>query len=181
VSELWEFGDVDTFTAGALGRPGQRVFFVQIRAEGRRLTLKCEKQQVAALADYLSKLLADLPPPDDLPMRESLELVPPTDPLFVVGPMGLAFDAETDRFVVMLEEAIFEAPEDEAPEDGTNEPESTDPFEASDAGRVRLHLTRSQAVAFAGLAQQLVSAGRPPCLFCGQPIDPDGHPCPRMN
>ena len=86
MSELWEFGDVDTFTAGALGRPGQRVFFVQIRAEGRRLTLKCEKQQVAALADYLSKLLADLPPPDDLPMRESLELVPPTDPLFVVGP-----------------------------------------------------------------------------------------------
>ena len=31
------------------------------------------------------------------------------------------------------------------------------------------------------LAEQVVAAGRPPCMWCALPIDPDGHICPRMN
>ena len=27
----------------------------------------------------------------------------------------------------------------------------------------------------------LVAAGRPPCPFCGQALDPSGHVCPRAN
>jgi uncharacterized repeat protein (TIGR03847 family) len=42
-------------------------------------------------------------------------------------------------------------------------------------------VTRSQAAAFCERADDLVAAGRPTCSFCGFPIDPDGHPCPRMN
>jgi hypothetical protein len=34
---------------------------------------------------------------------------------------------------------------------------------------------------FASRAETVVSAGRPPCPFCGQPLDPDGHLCPRAN
>ena len=30
-------------------------------------------------------------------------------------------------------------------------------------------------------ARALVSAGRPPCPFCGGPLDPTGHVCPRAN
>jgi hypothetical protein len=30
-------------------------------------------------------------------------------------------------------------------------------------------------------AEALVSAGRPACPFCGQPLDPTGHFCPRDN
>ena len=30
-------------------------------------------------------------------------------------------------------------------------------------------------------AEALVAAGRPPCPICGQPLDPDGHVCPRSN
>jgi hypothetical protein len=26
-----------------------------------------------------------------------------------------------------------------------------------------------------------VSAGREPCPFCGSPLDPTGHVCPRAN
>ena len=26
-----------------------------------------------------------------------------------------------------------------------------------------------------------IDAGRPDCQWCGNPIDPDGHACPRMN
>ncbi len=174
MSELYEFGDVDTFTTGAVGRPGQRVFFLQVRSDQTRVTLKCEKQQVSALAEYLVRLLQDLPDPDDLPMRESLQLVPPGEASFVVGPMGLAYDADLDRFVVMLEELVVADDEDE---------DDDAPFldDEPDASKLRLHLTRGQASAFTKLAEEIVSAGRPSCLFCGRPMDPDGHPCPRMN
>jgi uncharacterized repeat protein (TIGR03847 family) len=40
---------------------------------------------------------------------------------------------------------------------------------------------RSQAAAFCDRAEQVVAAGRPNCQWCDLPIDPDGHPCPRMN
>ena len=52
---------------------------------------------------------------------------------------------------------------------------------ASDRGHIRLYVTRSQAAAFCDHADELVAAGRPNCQWCGNPIDPDGHPCPRMN
>jgi hypothetical protein len=29
--------------------------------------------------------------------------------------------------------------------------------------------------------ESIVAAGRPACQWCGNPIDPDGHICPRMN
>ncbi len=176
MSELWEFGDIDTFTTGAVGVPGQRTFFVQVRSGDQRVTVKCEKQQVSALAEYLGRLLTDLPAPDDLPMHETLELVSP-QPSFSVGPMGLAYDQELDRFVVMLEELVFDADDDDEDEDEVPLIDREEP----DPSRMRVHLTRAQAAAFCARAEQVVAAGRPNCLFCGQPIDPDGHPCPRMN
>ena len=50
-----------------------------------------------------------------------------------------------------------------------------------DRGTMRLLVTRGQALAFAGRAAELVASGRPACRFCGLPMDPEGHPCPRMN
>ncbi len=174
MSELWEFNDVETFTAGAIGRPGQRVFYLQVRDAGQRVTVKCEKQQVNALAEYLNRLLEDLPAPDALPMRETLELASPDPATFTVGPMGLAYDADLDRFVVILEELVTE-PDDEPPDDDSELDDD------HDASKLRVHLSRGQAVAFCAVAAELVSAGRPACMFCGHPMDPDGHPCPRMN
>ena len=39
----------------------------------------------------------------------------------------------------------------------------------------------SVARAFARRCTRLVQAGRPPCPFCGGPLDPTGHICPRAN
>ena len=167
MSGLWEFGDVDTFTTGTLGTPGQRTFFVQVRAGDTRVTVKCEKQQVSALSDYLGRLLTELPAPEEMPLGESMELVQP-QPAFTVGPIGLAYDQELDRFVVMLEELV-------------EDPEEESVGEPPDPGRLRVQLTRSQAAAFCARAETVVAAGRPTCLFCGQPMDPAGHSCPRMN
>ncbi len=166
----WEFDEIEAFTTGAIGRPGERVFFLQARAGGEVASLKCEKQQVVALAEYLGRLLADLPGASVRPMPASLELRPPQEVGFVVGPMGLVYDADLDLFVLMVEEAV--------PLDEDGEP---DVAGLGDQGRLRLRLTRGQAEAFCERAREVVAAGRPNCLFCGMPINPDGHPCPRMN
>jgi uncharacterized repeat protein (TIGR03847 family) len=123
--------------------------------------LRCEKQQVAALAEYLDGLLEDLEPAPYGIAAGDLQLAEPFDEGWTVGPIGVAYDEPDDRIVVVLEELV---PEDD--EDGAS---------------VRVRLTRAQVSAFVRHSRDLVAAGRPPCRFCGLPLDPDGHACPRMN
>ena len=166
MSIYFEFEEVDTFTAAAVGQPGSRVFYLHARAGEERVTVKCEKQQVTAITQYLRRVLNDLPPPEDRPMTGAVELH--DEQAFVLGPIGLGYDRNNDRVLVQLEEMI--ATEDDDEDD-----------ESADRGHIRLYMTRSQAAAFCEHADELVAAGRPSCQWCGNPIDPDGHPCPRMN
>jgi uncharacterized repeat protein (TIGR03847 family) len=165
---FFEFDEVDAFTIGTVGRPGERTFYLQVRADGQRVTVKCEKQQAAAIVQYVRRVLNDLPPAEDRPMPGALELAEPVDPAFVLGPIGLGFDRSTDRLLVQLEEV------GEVDEAG-------DPVDDDGRGHVRLYVSRGQAVAFCDHAERVIEAGRPDCQWCGNPIDPDGHACPRMN
>jgi uncharacterized repeat protein (TIGR03847 family) len=164
----FELGDVDAFTTGTVGPPGQRVFYLQARAGGQMLTFKCEKEQVGRLGEFLAELVNQLPTPSDGPLPGSLELSEPVLPEFIVGPIAVAYDEEIDRVVVVLQEVV---PTDEEGE----------PLTDVDQSNARVHLTRGQAVAFSERAEAVVGAGRPSCRWCGRPIDPEGHPCPRMN
>ena len=175
MSVFFEFEEVDTFTAAAIGEPGSRVFYLHARAGQQRVTVKCEKQQVTAIAQYLRRVLSDLPPPEDRPLP--VELRDPGEQSFVLGPIGLGYDRGNDRLLVQLEELVPTAPEDEDDEDAIELGDDVD----DDRGHIRLYVTRSQAAAFCDYADELVAAGRPNCQWCGNPIDPDGHPCPRMN
>ena len=168
MSIFYEFDDVDAFTTGTVGVPGHRTFFVQVRSGRQRVTVKCEKQQTAAIVQYLRKVLSDLPPPDDRPMPGALELAEPVDASFVLGPIGLGYDRATDKVLIQLEEM------GDVDEDG-------EPVEDDDRGHVRLYVSRGQAAAFCDHADRVVESGRPDCQWCGNPIDPEGHPCPRMN
>jgi uncharacterized repeat protein (TIGR03847 family) len=153
-----DLGDVDRFTVGTVGPVGRRTFLLQCRSDASLLTLKVEKQQVSVLAEYLGRLLRDLPRPGHL--REDLELEEPTEPHWVVGTMGISYDTDLDRIVLVADELVAE---DE------------------DGDVARFTITREQAAAFAVRATSLVEAGRPPCPLCGGPIDPSGHQCPRTN
>ena len=167
MSVFHEFDDVDKFTVGTVGRPGERTFFLQIRAEGTRIAVKCEKQQAAAISQYLSKVLSDLPPAEDRPIPGAMELSAPIDPVFVLGPIGLGYDRSNDKVLLQLEEV------GEVDENG----ELVD----HDRGHVRIYITRGQADAFVKQAAQVIESGRAECTWCGNPMDPDGHACPRMN
>jgi uncharacterized repeat protein (TIGR03847 family) len=179
MSAFYEFDEVEEFSASVVGEPGSRVFFLNASAGGRRVSVRCEKQQVKAIATYLRHVLSDLPPPDqvtepvpagDTPAPEAHE--------FVLGPVGLGYDRSNDRLLVQLEEMLDS--DLAADDDAEDEVEAT-ASEVVDRGHIRFYVTRSQADAFCERADRLVAAGRPACVWCGHPVDPGGHACPRMN
>lgn len=170
----FELPSPDVFTAGAIGPAGQRVFYLQVRDDDLIVSVRCEKQQVAALAEYFDGLLDDLEPAPFGVSTADLAMAEPVQPIWTVGSIGVAYDEPSDRIVVVLEE-ITDLP-DPIDEDDVDEDDGL-VAEAS----VRVRLTRAQVAAFVRHSRELVASGRPPCRFCGLPVDADGHPCPRMN
>lgn len=145
----------DRFSVGTTGPVGQRLFLLHFAEGSTSVTVKVEKQQVAVLASYLARIVRELGRPGHLP--DDLDFDMEAEPDWVVGTIGVSYDEDADRLVVVVEEAG---------EEGTV---------------ARLAVTREQAAAFAIRATMLVEAGRPPCPLCGLPLDPSGHDCPRTN
>lgn len=171
MSISFEFAAPDLFTAGTIGPPGQRVFYLQVGQEGTLVTLKCEKDQVRVLGEYLGRLVERLVLPTK-PATSDLALIEPVTPAWIIGSIGVAYDEGADRVVLMIGELREEAG-DEAEKAGNEE--------AGEGAAGRIHLTRAQAAAFVARARGLVEAGRPNCQLCGQPMNPGGHGCPRTN
>jgi len=159
MSESFDITDVDHLTTGTVGEPGKRVFYLQAASGAQVVSLRLEKAQVAALAAYLGAMLADLPPPDDLP--DDMALIEPVVAEWVVGSLGVSYDEEADRVVLVAEELVEE--------------------EDDSGASVRIVATRAQIAALSAHGAELVAAGRPPCALCGQPLDPEGHVCARLN
>jgi len=176
VSTSFQFDAPDRFTAGTVGEPGHRVFYLQAAEHGEVATLRLEKQQVAALAEYLAGILADLPDAQDEP--DDVDLVEPVVAEWVVGSLAVAYEEAADRILLVAEELLVEPEPDD--ESGSSPPPEA--AEASDEpASARFRLTRDQVAAFIRRAAELVVSGRPLCPLCGRPIDPEGHACPRLN
>ncbi|HEX8771137.1 MAG TPA: DUF3090 family protein [Acidimicrobiales bacterium] len=158
MSTSFEIPEVDLLTTGTVGPVGQRVFFIQVRQAEQVVSLRLEKAQVAALIVHLGVVMADLPPPDKLPTE--LDLIEPVVAEWVVGSLGVTYDEEADRVILVAEELVDE---DEEP------------------ARAVIRATREQVAAFSLHGAAVVEAGRPPCPLCGQPLDPEGHVCIRLN
>ncbi len=174
MSASFQLDGPDHFTAGSVGPPGQRVFYLQGREADTMVTLKCEKEQVAALAEYLGGLLARLPTATAAP-DDKRELLQPFEAAWPVGSLGVGYDGERDRIVVIANERVEQDDEEER---GEGEPERPGAVEPASA---RFVITRAQAAAFVERARLLQRAGRPTCPMCGEPKDPAGHVCPRSN
>ncbi len=185
MSRSFELPEVEWATVGTVGAPGQRTFYLQARQGDRLVTLKLEKQQVAAVAQFLGEILSDLPLPGDVPDDSTLELVEPVLAEWAVGALQLGYDGSADRIVVLAEEIGLEEAEAVTgePEEIGGEQFAGGLVDEEEAERAvgRFALTRTQAAAIARRGSTLVQAGRPTCSLCGHPIDPDGHSCPRTN
>ncbi|MCJ7512271.1 MAG: DUF3090 domain-containing protein [Anaerolineales bacterium] len=167
---ITELNPVTIIRAAAIGQPGRRVFYLQARAGRELVTLIVEKAQLQSLAVAIEQLLAELrdrfpelPEASAAFTEGEVRLEQPIDPLFRVGEIGLGYDRDLDLLVLETRELITEA---------------TDPAEASVA---RFWCTRSQLRALARWGLELAGRGRPICGNCGEPIDPEGHFCPKRN
>lgn len=179
-----EFDPPDRFVAGTVGPPGQRTFFLQVSAGSRLASVSLEKQQLSTLADRVNDLLDDFAEGEgaDAVAQAFEDVAPLSTPIeddFRVGTMSLGWDAE--RRVVIVE-----------CHDGQEEPEVNeagepilDPEQVGHSGEsgtvLRVVIEPAPARAFARRCTKVVAAGRPPCPFCGGPLDPTGHICPRAN
>jgi uncharacterized repeat protein (TIGR03847 family) len=160
-----ELNPATHLTVGTVGAPGERVFYLQGSRGADVVSLIIEKQQASMLASSLETLLEDLAkkfPADDTrdPVWTDLRLREPIEPLFRAGNMGIGYNEDVDKIIVVAYELVEEDEE---------------------ANAVSFWATRSQAQALIKHARDVVSAGRPICGNCGQPIDPGGHFCPNRN
>ena len=178
--QVLDYTAPDRFVVGTVGMPGERTFFLQVREGNAVTSVALEKAQVAVLAERVDQLLDEaatreggesIPAAASPALADSAPLDAPIVEEFRVGAMALGWDEANERVVI---EAHAVAEEDmEIPDIGDNADEGPD--------TLRVWLTAPYARAFAERARTVVSAGRPPCPFCSQPLDPAGHVCPRAN
>jgi uncharacterized repeat protein (TIGR03847 family) len=204
---IYDFGVPDRFVTGTVGQPGHRTFFLQARKGTAIVSVVLEKVQVQVLAERLALLLAEvarrgvqvpeaLAPSDD----DTAPLGEPLVEAFRVGTMTLGWDSEREQVVVEAR-AQQESDDDEDDEEDADDADADDDADDADEGDegdepatlefddsdpdgpdlVRVRLTPLAARAFVERSLRTVAAGRPPCPFCGLPLDPTGHICPRKN
>lgn len=179
--QIFDFQAPARFVAGTVGMPGERTFFLQARQGSQVTSVALEKAQVAALADRVDQLLdevastraraGEVPETAPADLADVAPLDVPIVEEFRVGAMALGWDEASHR-VVLEAHAVSEEGGD-VPDIADDDPDGPD--------TLRVWLAPASARAFAERARQVVSAGRPPCPFCSQPLDPQGHVCPRAN
>jgi uncharacterized repeat protein (TIGR03847 family) len=173
-----ELGPVDRITAGAVGEPGGRTFFLQARAGNRLVTLLVEKQQVELLAASILDILERVgKETEEGPDEDELELETPLEPEWRVGKLAIGYAEERDLLLLELEELTPDEEEEDSETEGLAEGESDEP----EPETIRLWATREQMLALSRHGSSVAARGRPACQFCGNPIDPEGHTCPAMN
>jgi uncharacterized repeat protein (TIGR03847 family) len=161
---------VTHITLDAIGQPGKRIFYVQGWQAERTITLIVEKVQIQSLAIGYEQFLAeiqqrfpDLSEASAEYSEEKMHIQPPVDPVFRVGEIGLGYDADNDLVVLVMREILAEG----------------QPAEEGKA--VRFWCTRSQVLALCRWGIEVASRGRPLCPQCGEPMEPEGHFCPKRN
>lgn len=168
MGEFEMFDQPDDFLPGSVGEPGNRVFYLQARDGNRITSLRCEKEQVLALAQFLMRLVGD-----DGPAEPLGELIEPITETFVVGNLLVSAEDADGAVVVVAEELVLV--DDETIDDPDFDENAYEPRE------LRIRMSAAAARGFAQRAGRLMAGSRPICELCGRPMDPEHHACPRLN
>jgi len=160
---------VDSITVDAIGKPGNRVFYIQGKKDAQVLTLIIEKIQLQSLIvginDFMEEIRTRFHKDTQMDVdfqEDAMTIHPPVEPLFRVGDMGLAYDENGDMVCIIAKETPADTPE-------------------SEGSVVRYWCTRAQLLVLANWAVVVIERGRPICPQCGQPMEPEGHFCPKKN
>lgn len=186
-----DFDPPERFVPDTVGPPGQRVFFLQATHGKRVMTVSLEKDQVRLLGESLVEMLDQVAGEQGSAaageaVADNAPLQTPIEEDFRVRRLSVAWDA--GRHVVMIEAHDTDPDEGEdGDDDGDGDGDDPDdaPFDEDGPSAllqgIRVVLAPAQARAFATRCARAVAGGRPACPFCGGPLDPSGHICPRAN
>jgi len=157
-----DFGRALSIDAEAIGQPGQRRFRLLVRSNAQAASIWMEKQQLASIGTWLNETCERLD--REHPTSEA-DVEPSTfgaifDLEFRASQIGLGYAESEDLFAIHAFD--IEAQQGERPS-------------------FRTFLTRGQARVVARKIESVVAAGRPICPLCSQPMEPEGHVCPRSN
>ena len=173
-----EFAWPDRVVVGTVGQPGSRTFYLQVRTGKQIVSIALEKQQSALLAEKIDEILDQLIEldgnPFNVPTKTPIELVDndslePVEEQFRTGSMSLGWDPTTAQVVIEAYPLNDSEPDDVETLLDEDEPEAPE--------MLLVRMPVGTARAFTKRTREIVGAGRPICVICGQPIDADGHIC----
>jgi uncharacterized repeat protein (TIGR03847 family) len=170
---------------------------VQVAVLAERLGVLLDELEGRGIIQPVEAVMADSSPLDE-----------PINDAFRATTLTLGWDGDTEQVLIEARaEADDDEDDDEDEADGSSDDDDEDEvidlsaveglagspggellaaFEAADddaegPDTLRVRLTAESARAFVNRAMEVVAAGRLPCPLCGQPLDPQGHICPRRN
>jgi uncharacterized repeat protein (TIGR03847 family) len=184
------FDPPERFVPGTVGEPGQRTFFLQARTGSQVTSVALEKQQVQILGERVAELLDELIQADEatatvpaitpVALIDNEPLDQPIEEEFRAGTITLSWDAADERVVIEVFPVV--EVEVELPVEAEEQELIDLPIEEPEPDEVLLvRMSAAMARSFAARAESVVAAGRAACPFCGGPMDPEGHLCPRAN
>jgi uncharacterized repeat protein (TIGR03847 family) len=145
-----DLNPVDFITIGTIGPKGKRIFHLQAGHNDRLVSFLIEKEQAWALSDAIREFLADLDERDSMTTSVEMagmdmDLREPIQPMFPVGQLGLAYDDDEDKVILIAQKVTDSEAEDEE----------------EDPDVVRMWCTRRQMKALGLHALDIVEQGRP--------------------
>lgn len=163
----YNFGRASDVNADAVGTPGRRTFRLLVKGDDGLASLWLEKEELQALGVAIDQMLARLSKkpewkvygtapepyePDDSDEGPTVE--------FKVGQLSIGYDSDKRLFLLLAHDA-------------EDDPEGPATFTCM--------ATSSQLRELSRRISAVVAAGRPRCVLCGDPIEPEGHTCVRWN
>ena len=115
-----ELNPVDFVTIGTIGPKGKRTFHLQAGMDNRIVSFTIEKEQAHALSAAITEMMDDIEAQDEGKTEADfsqldMELREPIEPLFRIAQMGLAYEANDNKIILVAQEMVPQA--DELPED----------------------------------------------------------------
>lgn len=123
-----ELRDTDFITIGTIGPKGKRAFYLQAGQNTQLVSLLIEKEQSWALSEAIKEMLEDLDERYDLDTdtqsvdldATDMDLREPIEPVFRVSQIGLGYDEERNKIVLVAQELVMRETPPDIGDLGTN-------------------------------------------------------------
>ncbi len=181
MSNVIELNPVDFVTVGTIGPKGKRTFHLQAGQDNRIVSFTIEKEQAHALSSAIAELLDDIDAHDDSRTEADfsdldMELREPIEPLFRIAQMGLAYEANENKIILVAQEFVPQADGELDEDDEIDDLDDVDDLDVEEEAQaafnlfessegepqvVRMWCTREQMRALSLHAMDTVKSGRP--------------------